>query len=76
MGIRAEKYAVFIIRESRGEAVLEEILGKEYKGIISGDFYEAYRKFMRVTGVMLQFCWAHLIREVAEFFLKCENSRA
>jgi transposase len=68
----AEKYAVFIIRESRGEAVLEEILGKEYKRIISCDFYGAYRKFMRVTGGMLQFCWVHLIREVL-FLLKVED---
>jgi transposase len=61
---RAGKYAVFIIRDSRGEGVLEEVLGKGYRGIISCDFYGAYRKFGRVSGALLQFCWAHLIREV------------
>jgi hypothetical protein len=43
---------------------LEEILEKAFKGIISCDFYGAYRKFQGVAGVLLQFCWAHLIREV------------
>jgi transposase len=52
---RAEKYAVFIIRDSRGEGVLEEILGKEYTGIITCNFYGAYRKFCRETGGLLQF---------------------
>jgi transposase len=70
---RAERYAVFIIRDSRGEGVLEEILGKEYTGIISCDFYSTYRKFGRVTGAMLQFCWAHFIREVL-FLLKLEDA--
>jgi hypothetical protein len=54
--------------------VLEEVLGKEYRGIISCDFYGAYRKFYRVAaGVLLQFCWAHLIREVL-FLLKLEGA--
>jgi transposase len=61
---RAEKYAVFIIRDSRGEGVLEEILGLGYGGIITSDFFGAYRKYCRVAGARIQFCWAHLIREV------------
>jgi hypothetical protein len=59
---------------SRGEEVLEEALGKEYRGIISCDFYGIYRKFYRVgAGVVLQFCWARLIREVL-FLLKLEEA--
>jgi transposase len=69
---RAEKYAVFVIRGSRGAEVLEEVLGKEYRGIISCDFYGAYRKFWREGSAVLQFCWAHLIREVL-FLLKLED---
>jgi hypothetical protein len=69
---RAEKYAVFIIRGSRGEGVLEEVLGESFGGIISCDFFGAYRKFERVTGALLQFCWAHFIREV-RFLLKLED---
>jgi hypothetical protein len=71
---RADKYAVFIIRDSRGEGVLEEVLGAEYGGIISCDFYGAYRKFRRVTGALLQFCWAYFIREVL-FLLKLNDQR-
>jgi hypothetical protein len=66
---RAKKYGVFVIRDSRGEEVLEEILGTGYRGIIICDFFGAYRKFERVTAALLQFCWAHCIREVL-FLLK------
>ena len=71
---RAEKYAVFVIRESRGEEVLEEILGLGFRGIIICDFFGAYRKFERLTAAVLQFCWAHFIREVL-FLLKIEDER-
>ncbi|MHB9293265.1 hypothetical protein Holit_02386 [Hollandina sp. SP2] len=47
-------------------------MGREYTGIISGDFYGAYRKFMRLTGGLLQFCWAHLRWDVL-FLLKLED---
>jgi transposase len=70
---RAEKYAVFIIHESRGEKVLEEVLGKGYEGIITCDFYGAYLKFGRESGAQLQLCWAHFIREVL-FLLKLEEA--
>jgi hypothetical protein len=60
---RAEKYAVFIIRGSRGSGVLEEVLGKAFGGIISCDFYGAYRKFQRLSCALLQLCRAHFIRE-------------
>jgi transposase len=66
---RAKRYAVFLIRDSRKEEVLEDVLGKGYEGIISCDFFAVYRMFYRVSGAMVQFCWAHLIREVL-FLLK------
>jgi hypothetical protein len=70
---RAEKYAIFIICGSRGEAVPEEVPGKEYTGIIICDFYGAYRKFRRVAGALPQFCWAHSIREIL-FLLKLADA--
>jgi transposase len=70
---RAKKYAVFIIRDSRGEGILEETLGLGFGGIITSDFFGAYRKFCRVAGVRIQFCWAHLIRE-ALFLEKLQDS--
>jgi hypothetical protein len=61
---RAKKYAVFVIEKSRATEVLIGILGQDFEGIISCDFYGAYRKFKRLTSGLLQFCWAHLIREI------------
>ena len=61
---RANALTVFHVDPSRGSVVLEKLLGKDYAGIISCDFWGAYRKFDRLTDVALQFCWAHLIREV------------
>jgi transposase len=61
---RASELTVFHVDPSRGCVVLEKLLGKNYTGIISCDFWGAYRKFDRLTSVALQFCWAHLIREV------------
>jgi len=61
---RTGRLTVFQIDPSRGSIVLENLLGKDYAGIISCDFWGAYRKFSRQTSVELQFCWAHLIREV------------
>ena len=61
---RGEELTVFHIDPSRGSSVLENLLGTDYSGIISCDFWGAYRKFSRLGLVILQFCWAHLIREV------------
>jgi len=61
---RAELYTLFKIAPSRGSVVLIDILGKEFNGILGCDYFSAYRKYMREFGVELQFCLAHLIREV------------
>jgi transposase len=62
--LRGKKITVFFIAASRASTVLERLLGKDYAGIISCDFWGAYRKFARNSCAKLQFCWAHLIREV------------
>jgi len=49
----------FVIRKSRSKSVVEEILGKEFKGIIGCDGWKTYEGFSE----MLQRCWAHLLRE-------------
>ena len=61
---RGKDITVFHVDPSRGSGVLEQLLGNGYAGIISCDFWGAYRKFSRLALVVLQFCWAHLIREV------------
>ena len=40
------------------------MLAQEYKGIIGCDFWGAYRKFARLSNATVQYCMAHLIREI------------
>ena len=61
---RAEGYTLFKIDRSRGSEVLIDVLGKEFDGVLGCDYFSAYRKFMREFSVEVQFCLAHLIREV------------
>ena len=61
---RAALYTVFKVAPSRGSEVLVETLGQEFNGVLGCDYFSAYRKYMREFGVELQFCLAHLIRDV------------
>ena len=61
---RTRDFTVFHIDPSRGSEVLEKILGKDFAGKISCDFFSAYRKFAKESKATLLHCWAHLIREV------------
>lgn len=38
--------------------------GEEFDGVLSCDYFSAYRKYMRVCDVRVQFCLAHLIRDL------------
>ena len=61
---RAASFVVFKIDRSRGTEVLMRILGDDFKGILGCDYYAAYRKYARQCSVLVQFCLAHLIRDV------------
>jgi len=61
---RAQLYTLFRIDKSRGSKVLEEVLGEEFNGVLGCDYFSAYRKYMRKFNVLVQFCMAHLIRDV------------
>ena len=61
---RAKLFTLFKIDPSRGSDVLIEVLGKEFDGVLGCDYFSAYRKYMEDFGVAVQFCLAHLIREV------------
>jgi transposase len=61
---RAQLYTLFRIDKSRGSKVLIEVLGTEFNGVLGCDYFSAYRKYMRKFGVLVQFCMAHLIRDV------------
>ena len=61
---RAQFYTLFRIDKSRGSKVLVEVLGEEFQGVLGCDYFGAYRKYMRECDVLVQFCLAHLIRDV------------
>jgi transposase len=61
---RAELYALYHIDAHRSGDVLMTILGEGFAGILGCDYFSAYRRYMRECGVELQFCLAHLIRDV------------
>jgi hypothetical protein len=60
----AGDYNLFRIDESRGSGVLERMLGRDFTGIICADYWDAYRKYARLFNVRVQYCMAHLIREI------------
>lgn len=61
---RAELYTLFKIDPTRSADVLIEVLGREFDGVLGCDCFSTYRRYMRQFDVRLQFCLAHLVREV------------
>lgn len=62
---KAAMYTLFRLDKSRGSQVLLDVLGEEFRGVIGCDYFSAYRKYMRLNDkVAVQFCLAHLIRDV------------
>jgi transposase len=61
---RAPLFTVFHIDASRSSDVLLHVLGQEFDGLIGCDYFSAYRKYMKNSHVLVQFCLAHLIRDV------------
>src|SRR5205823_1709281 len=61
---RASLYTLFKIDPTRSGDVLIEVLGTEFDGVLGCDCFSAYRRYMREFDVTLQFCLAHLIRDV------------
>ena len=55
--------AVYVIRDSRGRKVLEEVLGK-WAGTIVCDGWQAYWAYH------IQRCWAHILREMHDIQAK------
>ena len=61
---RADLYVLFHIDKSRGSKVLIEVLGEEFNGVLGCDYFWAYRKYMKDFDILVQFCIAHLIRDI------------
>ena len=56
------KVRYFLYRQSRAGAVVEEVLGEEFDGVLVSDFYGAYNVHLGRH----QRCWAHLLRAIHE----------
>jgi transposase len=61
---RADLYVLFRIDKSRGSKVLIDVLGEEFNGALGCDYFWAYRKYMKDFDIVVQFCIAHLIRDI------------
>jgi transposase len=61
---RAGLYTLFKIDPTRSGDVLLEVLGDEFNGVLGCDYFSAYRRYMRECNAVVQFCLAHLIRDV------------
>jgi transposase len=61
---RAELYTLFKIDPWRNTDALIKVLGTEFKGVLGCDYFSSYRCYMRKFDVSVQFCLAHLIRDV------------
>jgi len=61
---RAPEFTLFRVADTRSTDVLREALGSAFSGLISCDYYSAYLCFMKESSAVMQFCLAHLIRDV------------
>ncbi|MDE2035762.1 MAG: IS66 family transposase, partial [Pseudomonas sp.] len=52
--------SVYAIDPSRGQGVVEEVLGEVFGGVLVSDFYGAYHKIDSAK----QKCWAHILRDL------------
>jgi len=71
---RASLYTLFKIEPTRSADVLLEVLGDEFNGVLGCDSFSAYRRSMRECGTVVQFCLAHLVRDV-RFLTTLPDSR-
>jgi transposase len=62
--ITATTFSVFRIATSRSRAVLEDLVGEEFKGCLNFDYFSANCSFAWNFWVTAQYCWAHLIRDI------------
>ena len=50
----------YFLRRGRGKAVVDEVLGDGFAGVLVSDFYAAYHHYDGPK----QRCWAHLLRDI------------
>jgi len=71
---RAKGFTFYRIADSRGADILFETLGTDFRGVLGCDYFSAYRRYLHEVGPPVQFCLAHLIRDVK--FLTTLTDRA
>ncbi len=62
--ISSAALTVFHIAKTRSRAVLEELVGDEFKGYLNFDYFSANCSFAWNYVILAQYCWAHLIRDI------------
>lgn len=62
--ITAPLFTLFHVATSRSRAVLEELIGTDYKGFMHCDYFSSNCSFAWNFDVKAQYCWAHLIRDI------------
>ena len=65
---------LFHISTNRSRAVLEELVGEEFKGYLNFDYFSANCSFAWNYEIKAQYCWAHLIRDM-RFLLKLPDKK-
>ena len=60
----SQGFTWFHIDPSRSSEVLQAFLGETFCGVLGCDYFSAYRKFLKESDAVMQFCWAHLVRDV------------
>lgn len=54
----------FYISNSRASQVLIDILGSDFGGTVVCDYFSANKKFINDNNIPVQYCWAHLVRDI------------
>ena len=71
---RTELFTLYHIDAYRNADVLMRLLGEDFAGLLGCDYFSAYRRYMRECSIVVQFCLAHLIRDV-KFLTKLPDVR-
>jgi transposase len=61
---RAELYTLYRVDPTRSADVLLAVLGREFQGVLGCDQFSAYHRYLGTVDIRVQWCLAHLIREV------------
>lgn len=61
-GFSTPKVRLFLYKQTRKGQIVEEVLGKDYMGVLVSDFYGGYN----IHYGEHQRCWAHLLKDISQ----------